>query len=419
MGRAGRHGARREVGRRADVADDAAPRDEAQQRGILDGADAVRDPDGREALQRFGDGVGAGPFARVRDRHEAEAPRAAESAGEVPRRERGLVATEAEAEGAPPGVPFVEIEDTLGGRRPPVPHDVEQDDDSAVPRGLVGPKDRLERRAYLEPVEAELLGDGGRNVDFGVADALAGEARGEAARDECVVVSRANLPADVAVKGEERASGSEQAPPRADGAEIRENGCRRAGREAYERRRGDRALEVQVELDRGRRREAAKKTGGGRSDGHADASYGVLDTGPVPLGAPPRGRLWMRAAAFGVDLLLVAGGPLLVASAIVFGIAAVAEEPPVGLDEGFRAAQILAILLFLLRDAAGGSPGKKLFGLRLIRRGGTPAGPVASLARNLTLFVPIWNLVEIVSVIHRRDGRRPGDKLAGTTLVEA
>lgn len=174
-----------------------------------------------------------------------------------------------------------------------------------------------------------------------------------------------------------------------------------------------------MELDGGRGGKTPEETGGGRSDSHADASYGVFQTGSVPLGAPPRGRLWMRAAAFGVDLLLVAGGPLLVASAIVFGIAFVSEEAPVGLDDGFRAAQVLAGLLFLFRDAAGGSPGKKLFGLRLIRRGGSASGPAASLVRNLTLLVPGWNLVEIASVIRRRDGRRPGDKLAGTTLVEA
>ena len=127
----------------------------------------------------------------------------------------------------------------------------------------------------------------------------------------------------------------------------------------------------------------------------------------------------MRAAAFGVDLLLVSGGPLLVASAIVFVIAAATAQAPAGLDDGFRAAQALAALLFLFRDGAGGSPGKKLFGLRLIRSGGEASGLVASFARNLPLLVPGWNLIEIAQVIRRRDGRRPGDKLAGTTLVEA
>ncbi len=127
----------------------------------------------------------------------------------------------------------------------------------------------------------------------------------------------------------------------------------------------------------------------------------------------------MRAAAFGFDVLLVAGGPLLVSTFIVLAILAVAPEVPAGLDAGFRAAQILAGLLFVFRDAGGGSPGKKLFGLRLVRPGGRPAGAVASVLRNVPLLVPGWNLVETAWVVRRRDGRRPGDRLAGTTLVEA
>src|ERR1035437_4144558 len=78
-----------------------------------------------------------------------------------------------------------------------------------------------------------------------------------------------------------------------------------------------------------------------------------------------------------------------------------------------------AVCLFLLRDADGGSPGKRLFGLRLIRRGGSAAGPIQSLLRNLTLLVPGWNLIELASLIRREDGRRPGDRAAGTALVEA
>jgi uncharacterized RDD family membrane protein YckC len=126
----------------------------------------------------------------------------------------------------------------------------------------------------------------------------------------------------------------------------------------------------------------------------------------------------MRAAAFGIDLVLVAGVPLLLASAIVLGLHA-ASRALAGLDVGFRAAQAVAVCLFLLRDADGGSPGKRLFGLRLIRKGGASAGPLQSLVRNLTLLVPGWNLIELASLIRRKDGRRPGDRAAGTALVEA
>jgi uncharacterized RDD family membrane protein YckC len=174
-----------------------------------------------------------------------------------------------------------------------------------------------------------------------------------------------------------------------------------------------------VEFHFRRKGEAAEEGKSVSSRGHVRPSYErPFETGPVPLGTPPRARIWMRIAAFGIDLILVAGMPLLLASAIVLGVHA-ASRAPAGLDAGFRAAQAVAVCLFLLRDADGGSPGKRLFGLRLIRMGGAGAGPLQSLLRNLTLLVPGWNLIELVSLIRREDGRRPGDRAAGTALVEA
>jgi uncharacterized RDD family membrane protein YckC len=166
--------------------------------------------------------------------------------------------------------------------------------------------------------------------------------------------------------------------------------------------------------------EAAEKGEGVSSRSHVTLSYeSPFETGPVRLGTPPRARLWMRIAAFGVDLLLVAGGPLLLASVIVLGVHMASREVSAGLDTGFQAAQAVAVGLFLFRDAGGGSPGKKLFGLRLIREGGANAGVLQSLLRNAALLVPGWNLIELTSVMRRRDGRRPGDRVAGTALVEA
>ena len=417
MRRALGHGASPQVRRRADVAHDAPARQLTKQGGVLGGADAVCEANGAQGLERLGDGVGTGPLTRVRDRHEAHPPRSVEGFGEVARWEGRFLAAKAESHGARPGILGVEVEDALGRRGAPVPDDVEEDEDPAVPPSLVLFEDGLERRAHLEPVEAELLGDGRRNVDLGVADALAVKARREGPRHLRVVRRRADLPADVAVEREESLGRAEPCAALGDRGEIRENGRRRAAGETDEGRSRNRALEVQVELDGRREPEPSEEGGGGRSEAHAGGSYGLPEAGP--LGTPPRERLWMRAAAFGVDLLLVAGGPFVVSSGIVLVILAVASEPPAGLDAGFRAAQAVAGLLFLFRDAAGGSPGKKLFGLRLVLPGSAPAGPLASVTRNLLLLIPGWNLVEIAAVIRRRDGRRPGDRLAGTTLVEA
>ena len=136
-------GARREVRRRADVADDAAPRELAEQRGVLGGADAVRDAHGREVAQRLRDGVRPRPLARVHDGHEAEAS--------APRRNAAAKSRAENAVSSPPrpkpdaraatGAPRGDRGRASRGRGPPVPHDVEEDDDRAR-----GPSPRARRR---------------------------------------------------------------------------------------------------------------------------------------------------------------------------------------------------------------------------------------------------------------------------------
>lgn len=93
-------------------------------------------------------------------------------------------------------------------------------------------------------------------------------------------------------------------------------------------------------------------------------------------------------------------------------------DPPTRLSWGFRAAQGLFLCLFLARDARGASPGKRLVGLEVVRDGEAPASLAASLVRNVPLLVPGWNLIEAWEVVRRSDGRRPGDRLAGTRVRE-
>ena len=126
----------------------------------------------------------------------------------------------------------------------------------------------------------------------------------------------------------------------------------------------------------------------------------------------------MRIAALGIDLLLLAGIPLLLTTILVFGTLLFVADPPSWLALAFHGAQLLAIGLFLCRDAGGASPGKRIFGLRLVRRHGFPGGLLASVLRNVLLLVPIWNIVELLAVLFPVGPRRPGDRIAGTTLVE-
>ena len=83
----------------------------------------------------------------------------------------------------------------------------------------------------------------------------------------------------------------------------------------------------------------------------------------------------------------------------------------------------VALFLFLagllLRDGwRGRSPGKRLFALRIRVGGREGCGWLGSLVRNFPLVIPGWNLAEIVMLLASDKGRRSGDRMAGTVVVE-
>ena len=166
--------------------------------------------------------------------------------------------------------------------------------------------------------------------------------------------------------------------------------------------------------------EAGEKAADGRRREHDTSSYGRLSSAgePARSGVLPPSRLWIRAAAFGVDLLLLAGAPLLLSAGVIVLVLLATPDPPIALANGFYAAQALFGILFLFRDTGGASPGKRLFGLTLRREEGRRVTAAASLIRNLPMLVPGWNLLELLAVMRHPDGRRQGDRLAGTTLLE-
>ena len=83
-----------------------------------------------------------------------------------------------------------------------------------------------------------------------------------------------------------------------------------------------------------------------------------------------RERNWKRGAALGLDLLLLGGAPLLLSTAAVFGVLLAYPQRPPFLSWVFRGAQLLFLVIFLLRDSLDVSPGKRLFGLRVVRLDG-------------------------------------------------
>ena len=81
---------------------------------------------------------------------------------------------------------------------------------------------------------------------------------------------------------------------------------------------------------------------------------------------------------------------------------------------------ILALGYALLKDGlfSGRSLGKKLMGLK-VTRDGVNCNMVGSILRNITLFIPILGLIELIMPFIDAEGLRFGDKIAKTKVVEA
>lgn len=106
----------------------------------------------------------------------------------------------------------------------------------------------------------------------------------------------------------------------------------------------------------------------------------------------------------------------------------------VGLAVGFAgmsgiAAAVITIFAFALEwfypvafelSRTGSSPGKRVFGLRVVMDNGLPVTPGASLTRNLLRFadfLPFFFGFAIVSMLLRKDCKRLGDIAAATLVI--
>jgi uncharacterized RDD family membrane protein YckC len=109
--------------------------------------------------------------------------------------------------------------------------------------------------------------------------------------------------------------------------------------------------------------------------------------------------------------------------AVLYAVAIVAA-----LMAGLGAALML-ILLFVLEwfypvifelTLSGATPGKRVFGLKVVMDNGLPITPAASIIRNLLRtadFLPFLYGFAIVSMLTRRDCKRLGDIAAATIVV--
>jgi uncharacterized RDD family membrane protein YckC len=123
----------------------------------------------------------------------------------------------------------------------------------------------------------------------------------------------------------------------------------------------------------------------------------------------------LRIAAFLVDALSIAIILILPASAVSYAMTWTTS--PKGIQLVWWAALFILMAAMLLRDGfRGRSMGKQLLGLRLMTPKGEGCGYVRSVARNLPLVIPGWNLLEVALVLAGKS--RTGDRLAKTTVTE-
>jgi uncharacterized RDD family membrane protein YckC len=124
----------------------------------------------------------------------------------------------------------------------------------------------------------------------------------------------------------------------------------------------------------------------------------------------------LRIAAFLVDALTLSIVLILPASIVSYSLALVGGSVKAISIVWFVALGILVAGMLVRDGYRGRSIGKQMLGLRLMTPHGEGCGYGRSIARNVSLIVPVWNLVEVLLVLAGRD--RTGDKLARTTVME-
>jgi uncharacterized RDD family membrane protein YckC len=128
-----------------------------------------------------------------------------------------------------------------------------------------------------------------------------------------------------------------------------------------------------------------------------------------------------RALAFFIDVL-VAFLVLGAVSAAGLFIQSSSKEPAVKLAG-------LSVLLFavvsflgfvLVRDGlfGGRGVGKGIMRVKVVRCDGSCCDVVSSALRNVTLLVPFLNVLELIAGVMDTHGRRVGDRIAKTEVVE-
>lgn len=131
-----------------------------------------------------------------------------------------------------------------------------------------------------------------------------------------------------------------------------------------------------------------------------------------------RQYLLLRIGAFLIDALLISL-VLVLPAALLSWIVIRSGGAMNWIARIWNVTFLLFLVGLLVRDGwKGRSTGKLIMGLELKRGDGRRVGYGTSALRNLTMILPFLNLVEIAFVLFSEGGRRLGDRIARTIVVE-
>jgi len=141
----------------------------------------------------------------------------------------------------------------------------------------------------------------------------------------------------------------------------------------------------------------------------------------APLGKRVLAYIIDYALVFVVMFVVIMGGVVVTMVAAMMDSSGLTGLLSLLLIPVYLIVGLLCFCYMLLRDGlfGGRSLGKKLMKLKVVKNGVQPATMVDSLLRNITLCIPLLNLVELIMPFVDADGRRFGDRIANTQVVEA
>ena len=81
---------------------------------------------------------------------------------------------------------------------------------------------------------------------------------------------------------------------------------------------------------------------------------------------------------------------------------------------------MIFILLYIAFEGGGGTPGKRILGMRIVDAGGNKPGFGKALVRNLlgiVDFLPFAYIIGVIMVATSQTKQRLGDRVAGTYVI--